>query len=294
MATTTTNLGLTKPAGTDNPDVAVINSNMDKIDTAVANKIESEDAVDFSEAATPEFSTTLDEIYQLVYDGKSKVASAITARGVETGVSDTFSVMAQNIGKLSAGTSEGQVTSTVSTESSYNAKVSTFNCTSEVTVNNEFKSRIFSSAEQAEGYAFANSHYNEDRLPWRAFDGNTSTLWSTETTDDQNGMYLGYNFHETVYNAEISLTLSSDNAGTPKFKIQGCESSTIDENSVWEDISAEVTLGSYESTQTRTYNVTNGKGYCAFRVLLLAGGRQGNTYGWAIYEMSIKGKEMEG
>ena len=35
MATTTTNLGLTKPAGTEKPDISVINSNMDKIDTAV-------------------------------------------------------------------------------------------------------------------------------------------------------------------------------------------------------------------------------------------------------------------
>ena len=97
-----------------------------------------------------------------------------------------------------------------------------------------------------------------------------------------------------MYEAIISLTLSADNAGTPKFKIQGCESATIDENSVWEDVSDVVELGSYESTQTRTYSVTNGKGYCAFRVLLLAGGRQSSTYGWAIYEMSIKGKEMEG
>ena len=36
MATTTTNLGLTKPAGTDKPDIKVINENMDKIDAAVA------------------------------------------------------------------------------------------------------------------------------------------------------------------------------------------------------------------------------------------------------------------
>lgn len=32
MATTTTNLGLTKPAGTEAPDISVINANMDKID----------------------------------------------------------------------------------------------------------------------------------------------------------------------------------------------------------------------------------------------------------------------
>lgn len=35
MATTTTNLGLTKPAGTDAPDIAVINANMDTIDAQV-------------------------------------------------------------------------------------------------------------------------------------------------------------------------------------------------------------------------------------------------------------------
>lgn len=32
MATTTTNHGLTKPAGTDNVDISVINGNFDKID----------------------------------------------------------------------------------------------------------------------------------------------------------------------------------------------------------------------------------------------------------------------
>ena len=35
MATTTTNLGLTKPATSDNVDITVINGNMDKIDAAV-------------------------------------------------------------------------------------------------------------------------------------------------------------------------------------------------------------------------------------------------------------------
>lgn len=40
MATTTTNLGLTKPATSDNVDITVINTNMDKLDTAVAGKAE--------------------------------------------------------------------------------------------------------------------------------------------------------------------------------------------------------------------------------------------------------------
>ena len=35
MATTTTNLGLTKPATSDNVDITVINANMDKIDAIV-------------------------------------------------------------------------------------------------------------------------------------------------------------------------------------------------------------------------------------------------------------------
>ena len=38
MATETTNLKLTKPAGTEAPDISVINANMDKIDSAVAGK----------------------------------------------------------------------------------------------------------------------------------------------------------------------------------------------------------------------------------------------------------------
>lgn len=37
MASTTTNLGLTKPSGTEVPDISVINGNMDKIDSAVGN-----------------------------------------------------------------------------------------------------------------------------------------------------------------------------------------------------------------------------------------------------------------
>lgn len=37
MATTTANLGLTKPTYTEAADIAVINANMDKIDVAVGN-----------------------------------------------------------------------------------------------------------------------------------------------------------------------------------------------------------------------------------------------------------------
>lgn len=37
MATTTTNLKLSKPADSDAPDISVINENMDKIDNAYGN-----------------------------------------------------------------------------------------------------------------------------------------------------------------------------------------------------------------------------------------------------------------
>lgn len=40
MATTTPNLALTKPAGTEYYDISVQNANMDKIDTAVAARYE--------------------------------------------------------------------------------------------------------------------------------------------------------------------------------------------------------------------------------------------------------------
>lgn len=39
MATTTSRLALTKPAGTDSVDVAVLNGNADKIDAAIGAKI---------------------------------------------------------------------------------------------------------------------------------------------------------------------------------------------------------------------------------------------------------------
>lgn len=237
---------------------------------------------------------TIKEKLNYLLETKEAIKQALIKQQVTITNKDTFRSYADKIAGIEGG-GGGSNAGSIDTDNMIEICSSvTANYSSEIEIQNIIANRVFANAEEAEGYAFTNSHYNEARLPWRAFDGNTSTLWSTEVTDDQSGMYLGYNFHETVYEAEISLTLSTDNAWTPKFKLQGCESPTITDNSVWEDISDEVTLGSYESVQTRKYSVVNGKGYSAFRVLLLAGGRQGNTYGWAIYEMSIKGKGMEG
>ena len=246
---------------------------------------------------------TLKEKLSYLSETKEAIKQALIKQQVTVTDEDTFRSYADKIAGIEGGGGGSKVISTMPASNAGSINTNNMidicsnagtNYSSEIEIQNIMANRVFANAEEAQGYAFANSIYSSDRQPWKAFDGSTSTLWSTESTDDQDGKYLGYNFHDVVYEAIISLTLSTDNAGTPKFKIQGCESATIDENSVWEDVSDVVELGSYESTQTRTYSVTNGKGYCAFRVLLLAGGRQGSTYGWAIYEMSIKGKEMEG
>ena len=52
------------------------------------------------------------QLKKSVSDGKSKVASAITDKGVATEATDTFDTMAGNIGKIQTGTSNTQVLST--------------------------------------------------------------------------------------------------------------------------------------------------------------------------------------
>lgn len=54
----------------------------------------------------------INEIKKSVSDGKSKVASAITDKGVATLATDTFDIMAENIGKIQTGTSNSQILST--------------------------------------------------------------------------------------------------------------------------------------------------------------------------------------
>ena len=52
------------------------------------------------------------QVKKSVSDGKSKVASAITDKGVATEATDTFDTMAENIGKIQTGTSNSQILST--------------------------------------------------------------------------------------------------------------------------------------------------------------------------------------
>ena len=60
----------------------------------------------------------INEIKKSVSDGKSKVASAITEKGVATEATDTFDVMAGNIGKIKSG-GGGVVSKTNSTKGTF-------------------------------------------------------------------------------------------------------------------------------------------------------------------------------
>lgn len=57
------------------------------------------------------------QIKKSVSDGKSKVASAITDKGVATEATDTFDTMAENVGKIQTGISLTQITGTTTTTS---------------------------------------------------------------------------------------------------------------------------------------------------------------------------------
>ena len=56
-----------------------------------------------------ELSKEVESVKKSVSDGTSKVASAITDKGVATEATDTFDVMAENVGKIQTGTSNTQV-----------------------------------------------------------------------------------------------------------------------------------------------------------------------------------------
>lgn len=66
--------------------------------------------------AVKELTDISEELKKSVSDGKSKVASAITDKGINTEATDTFDMMAKNIGKIATGMNLGQnVKSTLTT-----------------------------------------------------------------------------------------------------------------------------------------------------------------------------------
>mgnify|MGYP000020785100 FL=1 len=92
----TKNLGLCQFGNDDIPDWRTdYTGDMDKIDKSIKT-----------------ISDEVAEVKKSVSDGKSKVASAITEKGVSTEATDTFDVMAENVGKIQTGTSNSQILST--------------------------------------------------------------------------------------------------------------------------------------------------------------------------------------
>lgn len=73
-----------------------------------------------------ELDTELIDIKKSVSDGKSKVASAITEKGVSTEATDTFDIMAENIRQIQSGGSEIEVM-TDTTKGAYNDICSSIN-----------------------------------------------------------------------------------------------------------------------------------------------------------------------
>ena len=73
-----------------------------------------------------ELDTELIDIKKSVSDGKSKVASAITEKGVSTEATDTFDVMADNIEQIQSGWNEIEVM-TDTTKGAYNDICSSIN-----------------------------------------------------------------------------------------------------------------------------------------------------------------------
>lgn len=97
----TKNLGLCQFGNDDIPDWRTdYTGDMDKIDKSIKT-----------------ISDEVAEVKKSVSDGKSKVASAITEKGVSTEATDTFDTMAENIGKIQTGISLTQVIKTTTTTS---------------------------------------------------------------------------------------------------------------------------------------------------------------------------------
>ena len=74
----------------------------------------------------------LNEVFQSVSDGKSKIAAAITDKGINTAADATFNTMSENIKKIETGSSIQKD----NTKISYNKVIlNTIECTVEVTKN---------------------------------------------------------------------------------------------------------------------------------------------------------------
>lgn len=92
MATTTTNLHLTKPSVGDRADITVINENMDLIDQAVDGYVSAEDPVGITDTVPPTFDGHPIEDFLLQSDVDSSPTSGssdpVSSGGVHTALQD--------------------------------------------------------------------------------------------------------------------------------------------------------------------------------------------------------------
>lgn len=92
-------------SGSERPDAALDKTSKNSIQNkVVAEKID-------------EIENTINGIKKSVSDGKTLVATAITSKGVATESTDTFDVIAENVGKIQTGISLTQIIGTTTTTS---------------------------------------------------------------------------------------------------------------------------------------------------------------------------------
>ena len=98
-----------------------------------AIKIDSElSAISENPVQNKVITAKLNEVFQSVSDGKSKIAAAITDKGINTAADATFNTMSENISKIEAGSSIQKD----NTKISYNKVIlNAIECTVEVTKN---------------------------------------------------------------------------------------------------------------------------------------------------------------
>lgn len=203
----------------------------------------------------------LNEVFQFVSNGKKLLASAITDIGMEITPDATFEEIAEVIRSI------------------VNKEIE------------EYRSKTFSTQEEASEYIFASSYWDDSRKPFVAFDGKIDTGWATRNLSDMNGEYIGYNFKEKTLISKMYLEIFVDNDNI-SFVIQGCEDTEITENSIWEDLSEIIELPYNRNIASYIYSIKSNKSYSAYRMLFKSGQQLWNT-GISLSELFFLGYKIK-
>lgn len=204
----------------------------------------------------------LNEVFQFVSNGKKLLASAITDIGMEITPDATFEEIAEVIRSI------------------VNKEME------------EYRSKTFSTQEEASEYIFASSYWDDNRKPFVAFNGKGDTTgWATRNLPDMNGEYIGYNFKEKTFISNMYLEISVDNNNI-SFVIQGCEDTEITENSIWEDLSEIIKLPRNQAIISYMYNIKSNKSYSAYRMLFKSGQQTWQT-GISLSELFFLGYKIK-